>query len=115
MGWNCAKCRESTSSINKHEGDTRWLCNNCYKNEYMRVNLSEEELKAVEIIECEILNGAKIRDTYKVVSKKMNISISQCNSRYYAKWRFALSKEVKDILTSRKSDKQKENCYYTLS
>lgn len=109
MGWNCGSCGELTCKISQYEGDKRWLCRNCYKNEYMIVNLSKEELNVVGIIEFEIKNGAKIKDTYEIVSKKLNIPKSQCKSRYYAKWRFALSVEIKDILNSRKSDKQKES------
>jgi len=115
MGWDCVKCRKRTDRISQHKGDKRWLCRSCYNNEYMRVNLSKDQLEAVEIIESEIKNGLKIKETFEVVSKKLSIPISQCNSRYYAKWRFALSKEIKDILNSRKSSKQMENCYNKLS
>ena len=115
MGWNCVKCRKLTCNISQHNGDKRWLCQNCYKNEYMRVNISKEELKAVEIIECEIKKGLNIKETFVAVSNELSIPLSQCNSRYYAKWRFALSKEIKDTLNLRKSSKQMENCYNKLS
>lgn len=115
MGWTCDKCKKSTDNISKHEGDRRWLCQNCYKNDYMRINISKEELKAVEIVEREIKKGLKIKETFEVVSKELSIPLSQCNSRYYAKWRFALSKETKKNLNYRKSNKQMENCYNKLS
>lgn len=101
--WNCDKCKKETADITIRNGDKRKLCDTCYKDEYMRSNLSEEDLKIVHMIEAAIEKGMSSSAAYTSVSDTLNIPLSKCKSRYYAKWKFALRPEIKAVLKSKRA------------
>ncbi len=72
------------------------------------MRITETDLQAISIIEREIKSGKTIYDSYCVAAKELNIPIYKCNSRYYTKWRFNLSKEVKEIIEDRKQRRKRK-------